>query len=200
MVAPVLQLSPEQAYALTAAHAVLFVGSLYVGRRTDLPRDHPRVIQARIGRVLGAIALSVVLTAWVAHQYRAHSDWTGAATFRALLHQGGFTNHNWSVALAWGLGSILTLFAGPLYVDYLAVRHQPRWPIVVARHWAEDLSTLVGWRNLVLAPLFEEAVFRGLVVPLWLNAGLSLPITVFASPVIFGLSKSRATIGIVGAG
>lgn len=78
-----------------------------------------------------------------------------------------------------------SLFVGPI------VQH---WLGVAAGY--EEVFRLPGgpWitaRNLVLAPITEEFVFRACVVRLWVSASFSKPVIVFCSPFCFALAHAH---------
>ncbi|KAJ1975483.1 CAAX prenyl protease [Dimargaris verticillata] len=181
-----LPLTPTEAYLYTAAHATIFVGSLYLFRFLKDPalgRDDPATIRQRIFSLLVAIASSFALNIWVI-------GW-------ALPNvEGGFKGKNLLPSVGAAVLATITLFAGPILVEILDMKQHGAWWQILYNETCEKFSKLTGWRDVVLAPIFEEVVFRGLVVPLWTNAGLSETTTIFLSPIFFGLSHLHHAIDI----
>eukprot|EP00834_Sanchytrium_tribonematis_P001991 NODE_54_length_30443_cov_1.442954.p16 type:complete len:252 gc:universal NODE_54_length_30443_cov_1.442954:22617-23372(+) len=70
----------------------------------------------------------------------------------------------------------LLLFAGPIYSEfYLGTLFE------MSNFWR-------SMRALIFAPIFEEFVFRALIVQLWKHAGISDTVITFASPLMFGVA------------
>ncbi|KAJ1974094.1 CAAX prenyl protease [Dimargaris xerosporica] len=194
-----LQLTPTEAYLYTAAHATIFVGSLYLFRFLKDPalgRDHPATIRQRIFSLLVAIASSFALNIWVAGWALPEAEPSAWARLLVVLDQGGFTGKNLLPSVGAAVLATVTLFAGPILVEILDMKQHGVWWQVLYNETCEKFSKLTGWRDVVLAPIFEEVVFRGLVVPLWTNAGISKTSTIFLSPIFFGLSHLHHAIDI----
>ncbi|KAG1661309.1 hypothetical protein FOA52_008656 [Chlamydomonas sp. UWO 241] len=192
---------PPEAHALAGCLAVTgaFVGALYVWR-LPLPRSHPSTIRRRMVSVAGACAVAWLPT------YAALRK--GARLPDAL----GLTTAGLPASAALPLVLTATFFGGPLLLRLRDAR-----PVAAARGvaraaagWARRLAravaagdwlavadvagepfhnaTLVGWRNLVVAPLAEEFVFRGCMTPLLVLKGFSERTAVLITPLFFGVA------------
>ncbi|GLI60557.1 hypothetical protein VaNZ11_002715 [Volvox africanus] len=64
-------------------------------------------------------------------------------------------------------------------------------------HSATSSQSLVLWRNLVVAPLSEEFVFRSCMVPLLVLEGLSFQNVVFLTPLFFGAAHLHHVIHLL---
>lgn len=65
----------------------------------------------------------------------------------------------------------------------------------IAMRWQEkrgrilpSVTTMQDLRVYVLGPVTEELVFRSCMVPMLVHAGISYPVIIFVSPLIFGLA------------
>ncbi|KAL6785334.1 hypothetical protein ACKKBG_A03420 [Auxenochlorella protothecoides x Auxenochlorella symbiontica] len=155
------------------AYLVVYVLPLYVVRG---PRDSPPVIKAR----LAATAITSALLTWVPI-ILAFSQSNGrlprASEAAALL---GLTAHGFWSSVAQGLGLTALLFAGPLAYRALGAvpAHGP--PRHVSRR-----SALQVLRDLCLAPLSEELVFRASLLAFLRQRGLGAAAAVAASLALF---------------
>lgn len=79
------------------------------------------------------------------------------------------------------LGACMACFAGPLVMEAVDgdLPGQANTP-------ASDLLTWVMFRNLVIAPVAEEYVFRGLFMAALSHAGFSSPVAIAIPPLCFG--------------
>ncbi len=78
---------------------------------------------------------------------------------------------------------VVILFIGPLYCDFKLGGHLPRYNQV----W-------IVLRALVIAPIFEEYIFRSIVILLWNCIGLSHSKITFLSPLLFGIAHLHHAI------
>lgn len=84
------------------------------------------------------------------------------------------------------LALVAILFIGPLYESMLA---DGGWRDLTPMNAVDVLwDSWIGYRNLVIAPLSEELVFRSLTVSLWLLAKSPPSRIVFVTPLVFGLA------------
>lgn len=64
-------------------------------------------------------------------------------------------------------------------------------------HWSTSALQLQTLRNLVVAPICEEFVYRAVIITLLVGGGWSFSTVVFASPLLFGLAHLHHLIGLV---
>uniref|UniRef100_A0A7S0RB54 intramembrane prenyl-peptidase Rce1 n=1 Tax=Chlamydomonas leiostraca TaxID=1034604 RepID=A0A7S0RB54_9CHLO len=204
---------------------LVYVGVLYA-RRTNLPRDDPETIKKR----LTGVALACT-TSWlpVHVMLRMHGKASGITP--SLVNVLGL---RWPglAAIAAPAALTITLFACPL-VHKLTTE----WEELVEgpKAWLQQLMSAASqadvqavlacikqpfaddhlwlWRNLVVAPVSEEWVFRACMAPLLRMAGFSTTATVFITPTFFGtahlhhlhdlathqampLARAAATVGV----
>jgi prenyl protein peptidase len=100
-------------------------------------------------------------------------------------------------ALSFILAVILPLtlaaifFAGPIFL----LVQNPRWAQDFIEQWRCETLPMV--RNVLVAPLCEEMVFRACVCPILLAGGWSVSSTVFISPLLFGLAHMHHMLGMM---
>ncbi|KAF2145926.1 uncharacterized protein K452DRAFT_219422, partial [Aplosporella prunicola CBS 121167] len=175
-------ISPRTAAALSIFFTVIYVAPYYLSKTTrpspTLHRDAPSVIRARIRAVTSACILSTLTTLFVLVQYG------GFGPLQALEHLGW-----WPVPvddIAKVLLLLTVLFAGPLF-EYGVVYGEWREWLRLSR-LNESLSSWIGWRNYIAAPITEELVWRSLIIPLHLLARVSPTTLVFTTPLYFGIA------------
>lgn len=83
-------------------------------------------------------------------------------------------------------GLVAILFAGPLFEHILVESAWRRWSLGQVRQ--ELWSDWRGYRNLIVGPVSEEYIFRGLATSLFLLSDTPATRIVFLSPMIFGLA------------
>jgi prenyl protein peptidase len=144
--------------------SAVFVGSLYLWSesRNVSRRDDPPVVKKRLISVLGVCALGFVLTP-------------------ATLKEQGLWNAQGGVSWiflssAAGLASVSILFLGPLLQRIVTWDSKEDIP---------DLTDILTWRNIIVAPLAEEYVFRSCIVPIFIQQGWSRWATVAVAPWMF---------------
>ncbi|KAI8873701.1 Abi-domain-containing protein [Ramicandelaber brevisporus] len=107
-----------------------------------------------------------------------------------------------ALATLFGLGLTVVLFLGPLVQSYLDddLPFHSFWhdALLVSR----GAASLPYLRDYIVAPVAEEIVFRGCMVPIWRHlAQISPSMTIVLLPLIFGLShfhhvpETRAQLG-----
>eukprot|EP00048_Salpingoeca_helianthica_P022905 m.21041 g.21041 ORF g.21041 m.21041 type:complete len:259 (-) comp7989_c0_seq1:87-863(-) len=148
-----------------ATAASLGLSTAYVAILYVLPgqaRDDPATIRQRVVAVSAVTALSPLVVYALA---------TADPAGQTLLDIIGFRVRGVSNAL----GLTMLLFAGPLLQEVLnGTLERPE-------------ADLLALRNLVVAPITEEILFRGCIVPLMLPA-LGPTRAVFLSPLFFGVA------------
>ncbi|KAF1814433.1 hypothetical protein P152DRAFT_456686 [Eremomyces bilateralis CBS 781.70] len=155
-------LSANAVVALSVTYVLLFVVPFYLDKNTrpsaTLTRDAPSVIRARLRAVSIASVTTVVITLYILSVY-------GKYGFGESLHHLGL----WPVGLhdiAKVLLLCMILFVGPLFESYYV---ESSWrELISGSAWRDRMDSLIWWRNIVVAPLLEEAVFRSSIVPLHL--------------------------------
>ncbi|KAF2861262.1 Abi-domain-containing protein, partial [Piedraia hortae CBS 480.64] len=167
---PTMTITPKIAWSTAICHTILYVTPFYLSptlRSTPLrSRDHPKVIKARIQSVcLVCVAACLWTTALLAYL---------GLDFPAIIRLLAI----WPVSvldIARVLALVAILFIGPLFELFLDGVQIP-------------YIDWIAWRNYVAAPISEELIFRSLVIPLCLLAGMSPAKIVFTTPPIFGLA------------
>lgn len=170
-----------------------YVAPFYISptlRSTPLnSRDAPTVIQARIRAVFLTCFVCFTVTAFILVEY-AH------ATLAELLHLTGLWPAS-GLDCANVLLLVAVLFVGPLYESLIV---EGNWREISFRGAKERIWTSwLGYRNLIIAPISEELVFRSLTIPLYLIARVDATRIVFVSPLIFGLAHLHHLIDYVNA-
>jgi len=169
-----LPLNTLQAVALSAFFSFLFVGSLYLWKSTT-NRNDPVIIKKRTVSVLLVCALlSLVLYNLLRPEHR---------TLGKLVHVLGLRCNGLLSALVLPLLLTVLLFLGPLSVN--ACDGQLRSYFTYWKHHLRD-PTFV--RNIIIAPISEEFVYRGCILPLLSPRWASGAWSVLICPLFFGLS------------
>lgn len=81
---------------------------------------------------------------------------------------------------------VLLLYTGPLF-EVIFIEKDLRG----FRGWDQTVATLSSWsgyRNYIAGPLTEEVIFRSVIIPLHLIAGISASSIVFLTPLYFGIA------------
>ncbi|KAI1375752.1 hypothetical protein F4677DRAFT_445916 [Hypoxylon crocopeplum] len=175
-------ISTITAVFLLVIYTFIYVVPFYISPTTrpspTLSRDAPSVIRARIASVSLACAVCSVITFVILTSQ-------GRATTAEALHALGY----WPLGLVETAKCLLltaVLFAGPLY-EYLVVDEGWRdW--LASRPLSVLFSEWITWRNIIAGPFTEELLFRSASVPLMLAARTSVGMTIFLSPLVFGLA------------
>lgn len=84
------------------------------------------------------------------------------------------------------LGLVMVLFTCSLYEMIIVDAEWRDWSLSSFKEGIWD--NWIGYRNLVVAPISEELVFRALTIPLFLLAKMSPLRIVFVTPLVFGLA------------
>uniref|UniRef100_A0A3Q1BS63 CAAX prenyl protease 2 n=1 Tax=Amphiprion ocellaris TaxID=80972 RepID=A0A3Q1BS63_AMPOC len=156
--------------------ACLYVGSLYVWR-SSLPRDHPSVIKHRCVSVLLVSALSpAVVKTWM-HWVDVRVSIHGSSSLILF----SFTSP----------GSHKQLFYSTQQVFYLGpFIHSAMDDPDDVQSWRLCVRDAVWLRNQVVAPVTEELVFRGAMLPMLVPcAGPTAAICV--APLFFGVGMQQ---------
>lgn len=166
------------AFLFTAFYVAPFYLSPTLRSVSLASRDSPSVIRARVKSVTLACAACAVVNVYI---LAVHSQ----ATPRDVLRLWGV----WPISfldIAKLLGLVSVLFIGPLFKSLIA---EGEWrEITPSTIKAELFDSWIGYRNIIVAPLSEELVFRSLVISLYLLAKVSPTRIVFTTPLIFGMA------------
>ncbi|KAF7966557.1 hypothetical protein HWV62_37881 [Athelia sp. TMB] len=207
LVFPMPPLAPLTAHVLAITFAGAYVGSIYLSKHARLagrPRDDPAVIKARLRAVaLATLACCAAIVAVLAALVPAHTPHvspppspgnsalttTGTQRTAAILDTAR-VRLGLTLAHLRPAHFLLTplLFLGPLSARALAAPSYTALYADAAALAREAGGTWVGARNLLVAPLTEEAVFRACVLAAYQLAGLGRGAGVGASPLAFGLA------------
>lgn len=181
-----------------AAMAILYVALLYAP--TLILRLPPstsytsflvrRFICAAIASVVSIISSALILSI----------RWSGLDSFSAY---GVRLDHIWQ-ALVIPLSLTSLMYSGSFILKILQLldsykEHQSYggneffdYVIAVPQRFNEWIfsmaSNILAWRNYVVAPVTEELVFRGCMIPLLLCGGFSAYTAVFLCPILFSLA------------
>ncbi|TDG47131.1 hypothetical protein AWZ03_006396 [Drosophila navojoa] len=155
--------------------AIIYVGSLYVWS-TKHNRDHPTTIKRRFASVSCVMVIAPLFV-----YYFSSPQLLEREPFLKLI---GFRLEGlWQAVLIPYLLTAL-LFLGPIFVNMQNESFSSYFNI---DYWRGSCSNIIWIRNLVMAPLSEEFVFRACMMPLILQS--YPPITaVFITPLFFGVA------------
>jgi prenyl protein peptidase len=165
-----IQFSEAISAGLCIGIAFMYVGSLYVWEVLDpaiarLGRDHATVIQRRTISVVVSTILTVVLTS----SFTDSSVGVPRTTLKNLVRTASQT---------------CILMTGPILHAFLIGRAPHSFP----NYW-------VGLRNLIIAPITEEIVFRECFLRILTSSGISSSLAALVSPALFALAHVHHTWG-----
>ncbi|KAI9850129.1 MAG: hypothetical protein M1838_006064 [Thelocarpon superellum] len=175
-------ITPQAAAVLSILYTLLYVLPLYVSPTsrpsTQLSRDAPSVIRARIRAVTFSCIVSTAATFYVI------ATWGHASPLEAVRLLG-----YWPVSVgAIGKSFTLTalLFAGPLFEKGIVEGGWKDW--TRGEQLGEVFGSWIGWRNFVAGPITEEIVFRSTIIPPHILAKTPPDRMVFLTPLYFGIA------------
>ncbi|XP_036974588.1 CAAX prenyl protease 2-like [Acanthopagrus latus] len=162
--------------------ACLYVGSLYVWR-SSLPRDHPSVIKRRCASVLLVSALSpAAVKVWM--------HWADIQVDASVLELMGVRLGGLLPAAVLPLLLTVVFYLGPLVhaaMDDPEGFSRELQSALDVQSWRLCVGDAVWLRNQVVAPVTEELVFRGALLPMLVPcAGPTAAI--FTAPLFFGVA------------
>eukprot|EP01134_Creolimax_fragrantissima_P008357 CFRG8357T1 len=169
------ELTPTQAVLGCICLGSTFIGSLYVKPAGKLGRNHPEVIKSRFIGVLLSSAIAAVAISQLGTPVT-EDGWP-------LLRWLGVCAPNTLAAVIFPLFHMIVLYAGPILLLWMDDEFN-------ARTMIENLrmrGTLGVIRDLILAPLTEEWVFRACMLPL-LVPTFGWGYGTLACPLFFGLA------------
>ncbi|KAK3049544.1 CAAX prenyl protease [Extremus antarcticus] len=175
-------ISEQTALLCELLFTVFYIAPFYLSstlRSTPIhSRDAPTVIRARTRAVgLTCIACMVVTVYVLAVE--------GHATPPEVLRLVGLWPVN-PLDILKVLGLVMVLFTCSLYEEIIVDGEWREWGFSAFKEATFDSWT--GYRNLLIAPISEEVVFRALTIPLFLLAKTSPTRIVFTTPLVFGLA------------
>eukprot|EP00439_Symbiodinium_sp_Y106_P038182 s1304_g4.t1 len=177
-----LQVSAPAAVLGSLFISFVFVASLHVWKFAgykDFNRDEEGTIQRRFVSAFFSCLCSALLLRFLAQSVETGEP---GLTFPELL---GFRSEFMASACVNCVSLTAALFIGPL------VQHGFSY----LRGYQPFLTTRGGFwvitRNLILAPITEEFVFRACLIRLWVGASLPLLMIILCSPLCFALSHTH---------
>ncbi|XP_029925374.1 CAAX prenyl protease 2-like isoform X2 [Myripristis murdjan] len=162
--------------------ACLYVGSLYVWR-SSLPRDHPSMIKLRCISVLLVSALSpAVVKAW--------THWADVRVSASVLELMGVRLEGLIPAATLPLLLTMVFYLGPLVHSAM---DNPKGfmgelqSVLDVQSWKLCVGDVMWLRNQVVAPVTEELVFRGAMLPMLVPC-TGPTAAIFIAPLFFGVA------------
>ncbi|KAK5013421.1 CAAX prenyl protease, partial [Cryomyces antarcticus] len=175
-------ISPASAAALSILFILIYIVPFYLSPTTrpslTLNRDAPSVIRARIRSVIASCILSSSITIYAITTL-------GGASLPDTLHLLGWWPTN-VTDIARCMLLVAVLFAGPLFEAGVVEGQWRDWATLYGLR--ETLASWQGYRNIVVAPLSEEIIWRSFMIPPHLLAHIPAKTIVFATPLYFGLA------------
>jgi len=179
-----LQVSWQVAVAGSLFLSFIFVASLHIWKLAgykDVNRDEAGTIQRRFLSAILSCICSVLLIRLLAHSVP--EDVPGGLSLAELL---GLRCAYFMTACINCLLLTATLFLGPLAQHgFVVLQGESKL------FFSVEGGFRVLTRNLILAPITEELVFRACLVRLWVSASLSLKTIIFCSPFCFALAHTH---------
>ncbi|CAH1792188.1 unnamed protein product [Owenia fusiformis] len=170
--------------------AIAYVGSLYIWKDT-LGRDHSTTIKHRFISV-GIVCSIAPIFLWLCSS-PAHSDTDKGTSLPQWL---GLKMEGLIPASIIPLFLTIILFLGPLGLHYMDGMFHVYKDL---EYWKHNWTSLIWLRNHVVAPLSEEFIFRGCMLPL-LVPHLGTGKAVFVTPLFFGVAHFHHMMGSIQAG
>uniref|UniRef100_UPI0037E80AA6 CAAX prenyl protease 2-like n=1 Tax=Semicossyphus pulcher TaxID=241346 RepID=UPI0037E80AA6 len=168
--------------------ACVYVGSLYVWR-SSLPRDHPSVIKRRCASVLLVSALSpAAVKAWI--------HWADVRVDASVWELMGVRLEGLLPAAVLPLLLTMVFYLGPLVhsamenPDGVTGELQSAFDV---QSWRLCVGDAVWLRNQVVAPVTEELVFRGAMLPMLVPC-TGPTAAIFTAPLFFGVAHFHHVI------
>lgn len=175
-------ISERTALLISICFTLAYIAPFYLSptlRATPLnSRDAPSVIQARVRAVILTCICCTAATVSVLIE-------CGHLPVLDILRLTGIWPAR-PVDIARVLALVAVLFIGPLFESFIV---DGDWRLITPASIGEGLWTSwTSYRNLVVAPISEEFVFRSLVISLYMLAEVPPQRIVFTTPLIFGLA------------
>ncbi|CAI2164647.1 4871_t:CDS:2 [Funneliformis geosporum] len=195
-------ISPSHAIFSCIFFTLCFVGGLYFSKKTRiggnnprLTKDHPHVIMNRGISVFITCIISFIGVWLLIHVSGGFKEsMTILSEIYTTLVLLGFSlpTHPYHILNTFfiPLGLTMSLFIGPLFVKFL----DKELPFQAKFNWRNDflnyITTLIGFRNIIFAPMTEEFVFRCCMIPLLALADFTRVQIIFLSPLVFGIGPA----------
>lgn len=163
-----LEVTPLQALAWAIATPFVFVGSIFFRKPAKADRNNPTEIKRRF------LVIGVASVLWPVLMFSlfGKSDDESPGPFTWLGLQLSLNNY---IACLSSFAVTLVLFIGPLYSLVFTEESDQEYDITAVRAY-------------IVAPLYEELVFRSSLICPLLAAGYTVGSSVAMSSVIFGLA------------
>lgn len=173
-------ISQQTAFLCETLFTILFIAPFYLSstlRQSALnSRNAPSVIRART-RAVGLVCIvCTLITVYILVI-------CGHATPNEVLRLLGL----WPAQLidvAKVIGLVFALFSCSLYELIIVDGDWRNWSPAAFKEGIWD--SWIGYRNLLIAPIGEEVVFRSLTIPLFFVAKASPTTIIFLTPLVFG--------------
>ncbi|XP_053298042.1 CAAX prenyl protease 2 [Pleuronectes platessa] len=168
--------------------ACVYVGSLYVWK-SSLPRDHPTVIKRRCASVLLVAALSpVAVKAW--------THWAEIRVNVSVWELMGVRMEGFIPAVTLPLLLTVVFYLGPLV--HSAMDNPGGFTLELhsafdVQSWRSRVGDAVWLRDQVVAPVTEELVFRGAMLPMLVPCAGPTG-SIFTAPLFFGVAHLHHVI------
>jgi len=181
-----LSIGPFTSVCVSAAYAFIFVASMYVWRGSSSHnRDDPEVIKKRL------LSISIVTLVAPFGLYVFNDPSIAGPPFLTWLGFPMTSLLSFALALVLPLVLAATFFAGPIFM----LVQDPKWADDLLKQWRDE--PLAMTRNVIVAPVCEELVFRACVCPILLAGGWSFSSTVFIAPLLFGGAHMHHMLGMM---
>eukprot|EP01100_Stratorugosa_tubuloviscum_P011671 TRINITY_DN5254_c0_g1_i2.p1 TRINITY_DN5254_c0_g1~~TRINITY_DN5254_c0_g1_i2.p1 ORF type:complete len:283 (+),score=79.27 TRINITY_DN5254_c0_g1_i2:56-904(+) len=170
------RISSLEASFLCSSHALIFVLSLYIWcEPLSRSRDDIQIVKKRL--------ISANL-AWIVSLFLNYFYFSNLSFIDFLVFS-GFKTESFLLALILPLFLVIILFLGPILMIYFELGPNDFITNLVSIFKAPSVFTL---RNIIVAPIAEEIVFRGCMCPLIIAAGFSPISALFMTPLFFGIA------------
>ncbi|KAG0173545.1 hypothetical protein DFQ28_002151 [Apophysomyces sp. BC1034] len=162
------------ANTICVSFTFIYVAGFYLFRQQGpaLSRNHPEVILSR----LKAVALASIVIPAIVHVILPSVPLTLALGILPL-----------KISLLTPLLLTIILFCGPLALMYFD-EELPWQKHFDLQQELRMITSLLGQRNFIVAPVTEEFVFRACVICVLYHSGFSTAYLIFVSPMYFGLA------------
>lgn len=181
-----LSIGPLTSVVVSATYAFIFVASMYVWKgASSHNRDDPEVIKKRL------LSITVVTCTSPFGLYLFNDPSVEGPPLLTWLGFPMTSLCSFLLALILPLSLAAIFFAGPIFM----LVQNPRWADDFVQQWRSD--PLPNIRNVIVAPLCEELVFRACVCPILLAGGWSISSTVIIAPLLFGGAHMHHMLGMM---
>lgn len=198
------EITLEHAFVYCFSLSIAFVSSLYVlvpPNIRELERSDPRQIKWRVFAVTTVCVIATLLFPCLFCSIGEQATDSDDSSIPSAIQLVGWTSLNIN-AIQLVIGILLQailLNTGSIVTCLLYTRHLCKWMRSTGKNvgyiqtynvvYVEPLISAERWaliRNLIVAPLSEEAVFRGCMVPVLLASGMRPLQVVWIAPLFFG--------------